>query len=211
MDTFEAPTEEWISIDNPQEYVEVTVDDIQLDRFDECINGEESVSYLKSLLHRERQDRLRLMTKQMDKNNQLEQQLDMARKQNIKLQQDLKFMESRLKHQQNNSNNLRIDDNKNVVSKIWSAFKQKSNSQHTTGQSDLNKVRLDIVSANLHIFYTIMIIQKLHQIEQSIHNVQSLQRSMDLNDVQNYKESMDECMRNLQLSFEDLSKSITIK
>ena len=47
--------------------------------------------------------------------------------------------------------------------------------------------------------------------EEIIQNVQSLQENMDSNDVNNYKESMNEYLISLQLKFQDLSKSIMIK
>lgn len=47
--------------------------------------------------------------------------------------------------------------------------------------------------------------------EEIINNVQSLQENMDLNDVNHYKECMNQYLTNLQLQFEDLSKSVMIK
>lgn len=146
--------EEWVSIDAPMEYIEISTNDINIDHIEELqssMNSDEYILYLKSLWSKDRDNNQKVINQQIYKNNQLQKQLDIVKKQNIKLQNELNFMNSKLKHQQNNTNfwntntNTTINDNNdnNVVAKLFNVFKSKptsNSSSNSMTNAKLNQV-----------------------------------------------------------------------
>eukprot|EP01083_Nonionella_stella_P318172 1161676_1 len=177
--------EDWVSVEGSSEYIEIQLHETDLADIDmngQSMSSEEYTAYLKRLWSKDRENRQRLMNKEIDRNNALKEQLNVIKKQNIELQNELKFVNSKVKHQQNNAMNIDEHVQTNVVSKIWNVFKPKASAQ----QSNL---------------------QKLQQMSESIHNA----RVLDSTNINNYKRLMNECMDSLLLQIENLSKSITIK
>eukprot|EP01084_Bolivina_argentea_P238039 399920_1 len=187
--------EEWVSIDHTSEYMVnslnnelldetneeewITMDEINdindIDSNGKLMSSEEYIIYLKSLWNQERQNNEKILNKHINKNNSLKQQLHVVKKQNIQLQNELNFLNSKIKHQKNNNdlplynndyNNYTYsnekyenenDNQKNVVSKLWNHFiKPKPNNSN-----------LPINTTNITI--------KLERMEQSLNEVQHLQ------------------------------------
>ena len=142
--------DEWISIDDPLEYIEITADDINIDIHlnanDSSMTSEQYIEYIKTIWHKERQSRQQLMDEQMAKNHQLGQQLDIM---SSKLKQKPKPKHQHHHHIPNIHINVNNED-KNVVSKLWkwNLFKPKP-----IVQQNINVNQVYIM--NVHLFLSI--------------------------------------------------------
>ena len=150
---------EWVSINDSLEYIEIEMnDDINIDHIDELsksMNNEEYILYLKSLWNKDRDNKQKMMNKQIYKNNQLQQQLNTVKKQNMKLQNELNFVNSKLKHQQNNNiyhnnnnNNNNINNEENVVTKLFNVFKSKNTGNNTHNNNQRRNANYNLNSLN---------------------------------------------------------------